>query len=76
MERLRDAFGDKALQQSDQPDEMAIDLEDSSAMKLDQENGRPKKRHYKFLTLFRISRHFYVFYNLFFFVFCVKPTVT
>lgn len=43
MERLRDAFGDKALQQSDQADEMAIDLEDSSAMELDQDNGRPKK---------------------------------
>lgn len=43
--RLREAFGDKELHRSDDTDGMAIDLEDSSAMDLDQENGGPKKRY-------------------------------
>ncbi|KAI8525799.1 hypothetical protein RHMOL_Rhmol13G0258300 [Rhododendron molle] len=34
-ERLDDAFRDGALQQPSQADEMAIDLEDTSAMELD-----------------------------------------
>ncbi|KAK2972033.1 hypothetical protein RJ640_005053 [Escallonia rubra] len=41
-DRLHDAYGDGGLQ-SDQADEMALDNEGSSAMELDQENGRPKK---------------------------------
>ncbi|KAK3010148.1 hypothetical protein RJ639_011805 [Escallonia herrerae] len=41
-DRLHDAYGDGVLQ-SDQADEMALDNEGSSAMELDQENGRPKK---------------------------------
>ncbi|KAK1367306.1 nuclear cap-binding protein subunit 1 [Heracleum sosnowskyi] len=41
--RLRDSFKDKELHRSDDTDGMAIDLEDSSAMDLDQENGGPKK---------------------------------
>lgn len=43
-ERLADAFRDGALQQSNQADEMAIDLEDTSAMELDKENAKPVKR--------------------------------
>lgn len=43
--RLRDAFKDKEVHRSDDTDGMAIDLEDSSAMDLDQENGGPKKRY-------------------------------
>lgn len=41
--RLRDAFKDKELHRSDHTDGMAIDLEDSSAMDLDQDNEGPKK---------------------------------
>ncbi|KAK3042646.1 hypothetical protein RJ639_000898 [Escallonia herrerae] len=41
-DRLHDAYGDGVLQ-SNRADEMAIDNEGSSAMELDQENGRPKK---------------------------------
>ncbi|XAR67259.1 hypothetical protein NMG60_11001947 [Bertholletia excelsa] len=44
-EGLHDAFRDGTLQQLRQGDEMAIDLEDSSAMELDKENGRSKKSH-------------------------------
>ncbi|KAH7844207.1 hypothetical protein Vadar_025482 [Vaccinium darrowii] len=44
-ERLADAFRDGALQQSNQADEMAIDLEDTSAMELDKENAKPVKSH-------------------------------
>ncbi|KAL6975042.1 Nucleic acid dioxygenase ALKBH1 [Sarracenia purpurea var. burkii] len=43
-ERLHDAFRDGMLQQSSQADEMAIDLEDSSAMELDKENGKLMKK--------------------------------
>lgn len=43
-ERLDDAFRDGALQQPSQADEMAIDLEDTSAMELDKENAKPEKR--------------------------------
>ncbi|KAI8020685.1 Nuclear cap-binding protein subunit 1 [Camellia lanceoleosa] len=45
MERIHDAFRDGTLRQSHQADEMAIDLEDSSAMELDKEDGKPKKSH-------------------------------
>ncbi|KAL3503754.1 hypothetical protein ACH5RR_038203 [Cinchona calisaya] len=44
-EPLREAFKDGNLQPADRADEMAIDLEGSSAMELDKENGRPKKSH-------------------------------
>ncbi|KAG5550845.1 hypothetical protein RHGRI_009325 [Rhododendron griersonianum] len=44
-ERLDDAFRDGALQQPSQADEMAIDLEDTSAMELDKENAKPEKSH-------------------------------
>ncbi|KAI8008074.1 Nuclear cap-binding protein subunit 1 [Camellia lanceoleosa] len=40
-----DAFRDGTLCQSHQADEMAIDLEDSSAIELDKENGKSKKSH-------------------------------
>ncbi|GFZ07347.1 ARM repeat superfamily protein [Actinidia rufa] len=42
-ERILDAFKDGTLQQSSQTNEMAIDLEDSSAMELDKEKGIPEK---------------------------------
>ncbi|KAL7186925.1 hypothetical protein ACSBR2_028607 [Camellia fascicularis] len=45
MERIHDAFRYGTMRQSHQADEMAIDLEDSSAMELDKENGKPKKSH-------------------------------
>ncbi|KAA8527196.1 hypothetical protein F0562_008575 [Nyssa sinensis] len=45
MERLNDASKDGTLQQTGQADEMAIDLEDSSTMELDKENGRAKNSH-------------------------------
>ncbi|CAL5402505.1 unnamed protein product [Camellia sinensis] len=45
MERIHDAFRDGTMRQSHQAEEMAIDLEDSSAMELDKENGKPKKSH-------------------------------
>ncbi|KAL8126639.1 hypothetical protein AgCh_013773 [Apium graveolens] len=41
--RLHEAFGDKESHRSNHADGMTIDLEDSSAMDLDQENGGPKK---------------------------------
>ncbi|KAL1823044.1 hypothetical protein ACET3Z_009822 [Daucus carota] len=41
--RLHDAFGNKESHGSNHADGMTIDLEDSSAMDLDQENGGPKK---------------------------------
>ncbi|KAK1393168.1 nuclear cap-binding protein subunit 1 [Heracleum sosnowskyi] len=41
--RLHDAFGDKESHKSNHADGITIDLEDSSAMDLDQENGGPKK---------------------------------
>ncbi|XP_059666715.1 nuclear cap-binding protein subunit 1 [Cornus florida] len=44
MERLSDVR-DGGLRRSGRSDEMAIDLEDSSAMELDNENERPKKSH-------------------------------
>ncbi|KAI8557323.1 hypothetical protein RHMOL_Rhmol04G0001700 [Rhododendron molle] len=44
-ERLDDAFRDGALQHPSQADEMAIDLEDTSAMELDKENAKPEKSH-------------------------------
>lgn len=43
-EPLREAFKDGNLQPSDHVDEMAIDLEGSSAMELDKQNAKPKKR--------------------------------
>lgn len=42
-ERLRAAFGDGASQQPVEPEEMTVDVEDSSAMELDKDNGRPNK---------------------------------
>ncbi|XP_027061406.1 nuclear cap-binding protein subunit 1 isoform X1 [Coffea arabica] len=44
-EPLCEAFKDGNVKPADQADEMAIDLESSSAMELDKENGRPKKSH-------------------------------
>ncbi|CDP13572.1 unnamed protein product [Coffea canephora] len=44
-EPLCEAFKDGNVMPGDQADEMAIDLESSSAMELDKENGRPKKSH-------------------------------
>lgn len=48
-EPLREAYKDGTVQSSDQvdekADEMAIDLEDSSAIELDNENGKVKKSH-------------------------------
>lgn len=44
-EPLNDAFRDGTLRPSGQADEMNIDLEDSSVMDLDKDDGgRPKKR--------------------------------
>ncbi|KAI8552172.1 hypothetical protein RHMOL_Rhmol06G0245000 [Rhododendron molle] len=42
-ELLDDAFRDGALQQPSEADEMAINLEDTSAMELDKENAKPEK---------------------------------
>lgn len=42
-EPLSEAFKNGNLQPADQADEMAIDLDGSSAMELDKENGKPKK---------------------------------
>ncbi|CAI9088030.1 OLC1v1022259C2 [Oldenlandia corymbosa var. corymbosa] len=45
-EPLREAFKDEGvLKPEGEADEMAIDLESSTAMELDKENGRPKKRY-------------------------------
>lgn len=43
-EPLSEAYKDGTLQSSEQADEMAIDLEGSSEMELDKENGKAKKR--------------------------------
>ncbi|KAI5673752.1 hypothetical protein M9H77_14116 [Catharanthus roseus] len=44
-EPLSEAYKDGTLQSSEQADEMAIDLEGSSEMELDKENGKAKKSH-------------------------------
>ena len=54
-ERIPDAFKDGTLQQSSQTNEMAIDLEDSSAMELDKEKGKPEKRFHVSLCQFKFS---------------------
>ncbi|CAL5341451.1 unnamed protein product [Camellia sinensis] len=43
-------ISDGTMRQSHQAEEMAIDLEDSSAMELDKENGKPKKRAVTFIN--------------------------
>ncbi|CAK9165649.1 unnamed protein product [Ilex paraguariensis] len=45
MERLHDACRDGTMRRYGQADEMAVDLENSSAMELDPENGRPTTSH-------------------------------
>lgn len=42
--RLYDAFGDGTSQHTGEANEMTIDVEESSAMELDTDNGGPNKR--------------------------------
>lgn len=60
--RLHDAFGNKESHGSNHADGMTIDLEDSSAMDLDQENGGPKKRYFSSDVLFFATLS-YMLYN-------------
>lgn len=49
--RLYDAFGDGTSQHAGEANEMTIDVEESSAMELDTDNGGPNKRCFQHFPL-------------------------